>query len=251
MLLLTSIQAADAPAYKTSFSAIVKLGTDLQKYLKPKYKSVINSQPVFLETDLMPFVKLVEYPDEKQPLRAVFISVGFIDLMTLVSHAKAIDRVEKGFFEKFVVSLGKESGEKELAALPNISNPKYWTDDLMNEQVSNFNQMVGTVLAITLAHHYLGHYQKYMAKMDDDKGKQTAISSFLTPAEWDEAMKLGAKNALDCGFGVEGVKSLYDAIAKMPQRPAWTAYFIPASVKVDKIKKDLEKIEKKFFAGEE
>ena len=49
---------------------------------------------------------------------------------------------------------------------------------------------------------------------------------------------------------MEGIKSLYDAIEKMPKRPAWTAYFLPANVKVDKVKKSLETIEKKFFAGE-
>ena len=240
----------DGITYRTGYSVIMSLGADLHKSLDKKYQKIIHKQPIFLETDMMPSIKLVEYDDEPEPMRAVFISAGFIDLMNNVAHARAIDRIEKGYFQKYLAMLAQESGEKELRELPNLSNKRYWSDDMLNEQKSNFNQMVGMVVAIELTHHYLGHYKKYKHKLEDDKGKTLPINNFLTPTEWEESLKWGARNALDAGLGVEGIKALYDAIDKMPQRPAWTAYFLPANVKVDKVKKDLEKWEKRFFAGQ-
>ena len=46
------------------------------------------------------------------------------------------------------------------------------TEDLLNDQQSNFNQMVGMVLAIELSHHYLGQYKKY-----SDTLAETALKS--------------------------------------------------------------------------
>lgn len=183
-------------------------------------------------------------------MRAVFISAGFIDLMNLVSHAKAIDSIQKGYFENYILILSKETGAKELAPLPQSDDKKYNTEDIINAQRSYFNQMVGMVLGIELSHHYLGHFKKYADKLEDASGKPVPINDLLTPSEWDESLREGARVALNCGFGVDGIKALYDAIAKMKQRPNWTSYFLPKNVKVDKIKKDLEKLEKRFFAGD-
>ena len=35
----------------------------------------------------------------------------------------------------------------------------------MNHQASQFNQMAGALIAIEMAHHYLGHYKKYEASL--------------------------------------------------------------------------------------
>lgn len=236
--------------YKTGFAAAVKIGADIQKVIDEKYKGTVNEIPVFLETDVMPFIRPVEYPGTNGPMRAVFISAGFLDLMNLVAHAKAIDSVQKGYFEKYILILSKESGEKELAPLPDVSDKRFNTDEVMNSQRSYFNQMVAMALGIELSHHYLGHFKKYSDKLETASGKPVPINDLLTAAEWDESLKEGARVALNCGFGVDGIKALYDAISKMKQRPNWTSYFLPKNAKVDKIKKDLEKLEKKFFAGE-
>jgi hypothetical protein len=149
------------------------------------------------------------------------------------------------------LSLAQESGDKELRELPNLSNKKYWTLEMINEQLSNFNQIVGEVVGIKLAHYYLGHYKKYKDKLVNSQGKPVPINTLLTAAEWDQAVKLGVRNALDCGLGIDGVKALYDCIDKMPKRPEWTLYFLPANVKVSRLKRDLEKIESDFFAGKD
>ncbi|MGB9603860.1 MAG: hypothetical protein ACPMAG_13835, partial [Limisphaerales bacterium] len=131
--------ANQSPYYKTGFASAVKIGADIQKVIEEKYKGVVNEIPVFLETDVMPFIRPVEYPGTNAPLRAVFVSAGFLDLMNLVAHAKAIDSVQKGYFEKYILILSKESGEKELAPLPDVNDKRFNTEDIMNAQRSYFN----------------------------------------------------------------------------------------------------------------
>jgi hypothetical protein len=195
---------------------------------------------------MRPFVKTEEYPDETKPMRLVFISVGFIDLINNIAHARAIETIEPGYFEKYIVSLSGETGKDAIKDLPGISDKKYWSDDVMNEQTSNFNQMAGMVVAIEISHHYLGHFKKYGTKIETGD-LPVPINNLLSSGEWDDSVEAGVLNALDCGYGVEGVKALYDAIDKMPTRPEWTAYFLPQNVKVEKLKKNLEKAEKKYF----
>lgn len=241
----------DGLRYKSGYSEMRRLGIDIWRAMKPEYRQIVNSEPLFIETDVTPFVRLVEYPDDPKPLRAVFISAGFIDLVNNVAHAKAIDKIQKGYFEKYILSLAQESGEKELHELPNLADRRFWSEDVLNEQQGYFNQIVGEVVAIKLSHHYLGHFKKYASQLTDPQGKPVPINNLLTPAEWDEAVAKGVRNALECGLGVDGVKALYDCIDKMPKRPDWTAYFLPDKVKVAKLKKDMQKIEERFFAGKE
>jgi hypothetical protein len=243
--------AAEPPRYKTNYKTIRSLGLDLYRAMKPPQKSQVNPEPVSIDEGVGPFVKLVEYAEEDQPMRFVLVSVGFIDLLNNVAHAKAIDAIQKGYFEKYVLSLAQETGEQELRPLPNLENPAFWTEAILNEQLSNFSQMVGAAVAIKLSHHYLGHYKKYAPKLVDGSGKTVPINNLLLPQEWEQAMRTGVRNALEAGLGIEGIKALYDAIDKMPKRPEWTAYFLPAAAKVKAMKKDMEVIEKKFFAGEE
>ena len=247
--LTPAVRAAEAPSYESGYRAIMKLGSDLQKALPPKQRAQVHVQPVSLETDMMPFVRPIEYPDEIRPMRMVFISVGFVDLMNNVAHAKAINKVERGYFEKYLVSLAQETGEMSLRDLPRLSERRFWSEKMINEQLSNFNQMVGMVLAIELSHHYLGHYRKYADKLSDEKGKAVPINTLLSPAEWDESLKAGARNALECGLGVDGLKALYEAMDKMPLRPGWAIYFLPDAVRFDKVKRTLETYEKDYFQG--
>ena len=228
------------------------LGLDIYKGLKPKLKEALAPEPISVETDVTPAIRLAEFDEDNRNLGFVFVTVGFIDLVNNVAHAKAIDKVvKKGYFEKYVLSLAEESGEKELKGLPELDNPKFWGERVENEHRSNLRQMIGTAVAIKLAHHSLGHYKKYAAKLDDPSGKQPPINNLLTPAEWQEAMELGTRIALEGGCGIEGILALFEAIDKMPKRPEWTCYFLPAKASVKSIASEMKKIEKKFYAGEE
>jgi hypothetical protein len=231
---------------------MVKLGVELHRALKPEYRPLVYVKPISVETDSVPFVRLEEYTDPSlpAPMATIVISAGFIDLVNNVAHAKAIDRIDKGFFERYILSLAQESGQTELKPLPNIDDPRYWTFNMMNEQLSNFNQIVGEVVAVELAHYYLGQYKKYAPRLTNAQGTKTPINALLTPEEWDAAVQAGVRHALDGGLGIDGVKALYDGINRMPKRPAWTLYFLPDNVKVSRLKKDLQKIEEKYLRNQ-
>lgn len=243
----------DGLTYKTGYSSMMKLGKDIYNALKPDQKEIVSAQPISIETDVTSFVRLLYYPDEPRPIRGVWISAGFIDLVNNIAHAKAIDAKEKGYFNRYIELLSQETGEKSLRPLPNDSNKKYWTDDMLNEQQSNFNSIVGIVVGIKLAHHYLGHYEKYKDRIADKENGATTtpINNLLTPQEWEQAFKLGVRNALDAGCLIEGVVPFFEAFDKMKARPAWAAHFLPDNVKFAKMKKEMEKIQRRFLQGED
>ena len=241
----------DGLTYKVGFSAMMKLGGDLYRGLDKKYRDQINIQPLSLETDMTPTLRPGEevYEGEPKPMRAVWISAGFVDLVNRVAHAKAIDQIEKGYFASYIQSLAAESGEKELKPLPNDTNPKYWTEDMLNEQLSNFNSIVGVAVGIKMAHLYLGHYSKYAKQLTDEKGRPVPINNFLTDKEWADAFRLGVKTALDAGCTIEGVIPFFECFDKMKARPGWAAYFVPAKADFAKMKKEMKDIQARFFAG--
>jgi hypothetical protein len=241
----------DRHTYRTGYSSIMKLGKDIHNALKQPYKDVISPQPISIETEATPFVRVAYFPDEPKPMRGVWISAGFIDLVNNVAHAKAIDRKEKGYFAKYIELLAQESGTHMLSPLPNDSNPKYWTDDMLNEQQSNFNSIVGIIVAVKLAHHYLGQYDKYKARLTDSAGNPVPINLLLTDQEWNEALHAGLRNALSAGCLTEGVIPFFEAFDKMKVRPPWAIYFLPEKVKVPKLKKEMEKIQTRFLQGGE
>jgi hypothetical protein len=158
--------------------------------------------------------------------------------------------VNRGFLKKYLANLAFESGDRALPELETSFDKKAWAFNTMNHQVSHFNQIAGALIAIDMAHHYLGHYKKYASQLIDAQKNSVPINSLLTQEEWHEAVMKGARNALDCGLGVEGLKILFDAFDQMPTRPAWAIYFVPPHVKVAKIKRDLDKLGNSFFIGE-
>ncbi len=241
----------NATAYTTGSDAMVRLGITLQQNLPPEYRSQVNIQPVNITPDVIPIVRLDEVvnPNTAQRMACVHVSSGFVDLVNNVAHAKAIDRIERGYFKDYILSLSRENGDRPLQPLPRISDPRFWTDRMMNEQQSNFNQIVGGVIGSKLALYYLGHYQKHRGQLQlgERNGKPLPINTVLTLDDWDDALQHGVNNALSCGYGVEGIKAFFECIGKMPSRPGWTLYFLPAAVNVAKANKEMEKLEKKFF----
>jgi hypothetical protein len=245
----------DGLTYKTGYSAMMKLGRALYDQLGTKEKDVISSLPISLDVDMTPFARMLYYPPAEgevgaKPLRGVWISAGFIDLVNHVAHAKAIDTIQKGYFQKYIVQLTGETGEMELKPLPDDSNPKYWTEDMLNEQQSNFNSIVGIVVGIKMAHHTLGHFDKYKDQILEKEGaKPTPINQIITDKEWEEAYKEGLFISLNAGCFIEGVVPFYEAFDKMTVRPPWAIYFMPNQVKFAKMKKDFVRFQEDYFAG--
>jgi hypothetical protein len=233
--------------YPSGIDAAVQIGTDLYDSLDAKYRKKLQEPPVCTVPLDAPALAPVERSGESKAGCQVTISVGFVDLINHIAHAKAIDRVQPGFFDQYMTDLAGETATGTTPEARNIVGDRYWTAAIMNEQAGYFNQMMGMTMAINFARHYLGQFSKYAGQMQ--AGKLVPINNFLTSAEWDTGVKAGAVNSLNCALGTEGAKALFDAIGKMHRRPAWTAYIVPQNIDIGRLNKQLAKYEVDFFHG--
>jgi hypothetical protein len=253
-LLVLSLSAAGevnppAGVYPSGFSRAIKLGGELCDALSQKFADQLSPEVIALQPQDTPVVTPIAVTEDNKVVRQVVLSAGFIDVVNHICHAKAVDRIQPGFFDQYVKNLAQLSVGDAPAPPPAIVEPRYWTDDVINDQLSYFNQMIGLMTAINMTHHYLGHFAKYSAKMTGAGGKITPINNFLTASEWEVSVKQGALNSLTCGMATAGPQALFEAIGKMPVRPAWTAYILPQQTDIKKLNKQLARYEDDFFHG--
>ena len=242
----TPAHAADAVSSREMVDVLV---SQLADALSANQKKFVPEDAVVIESSVLPFARPTERMRDGKPVPAVALSEGFITLANQVSYAHAKSSTEKGFLDKFILALAKENGERKLAEPADMANRAQWPLQLSNDQLTQFNQIVANVIAIDLAHHYLGHYQKYKSRLTDAPGKPVPINSLLTADEWEDAAVAGALNALDCSIATDGIKTLFECIDKMPQRPPWTIYFLPEKADLHRLNRRLSKLEKGFFRG--
>jgi hypothetical protein len=238
---------ADAHQYPSGATMAAKLGTDLYETLDEKFQKSLLPEPVAVEAMDAPIITPTAASDGKRTLGRVAVSAGFIDLINHIAHAKAIDRIQPGYFERYVLNLGRESANDALPDLPGMVDPRYWKDDVMNDQLTYFNQMIGMALAINLAHHYLGHFNQCAGQMLG--GKLVPINNLLAPAEWDAGVKAATLNCLNAALATTGPKALFEAIDKMPRRPAWTNFIVPPNADLKKLASQLSTYEVAYFRG--
>ncbi|HEY3853249.1 MAG TPA: hypothetical protein VGO67_02525 [Verrucomicrobiae bacterium] len=236
-------------AYPSGFSVVLKLASELCEALPDCYSGQLNSKAVAFQTQQFPVVAPVTTTEETRATRQVCFSAGFIDMVNHICHAKAIDRIEPGYFDSYVKNLAQLCASDPLAAAPNIVSPRYWKDDVMNDQLSYFNQVIGFVTALNLSHHYLGHYAKYASNIAGPGQLAAPINKFLTATEWEGSVRAGAVDALNCALATDGPRALFDAIDRMPQRPLWAAYIVPQQVDIKSLNKQLADYETLFFRG--
>jgi hypothetical protein len=236
-----------AHTYPSGFSMAVKIGEGLYEALPTKFGDQVCATPVTLQPQDMPVIAPVILTDENKAQREVSISAGFIDLMNHVAHAKAIDRIQPGFFRAYVNNLARVNAEP--FALPDMVDNRFWTDDVMDEQISYFNQMMSMLMAINLSHHYLGHYAKYVGQLANAENRAMPINGLISPSEWDISVKAGMHNSLDCALATGGVRALFEAIDDMPERPQWTLYIAPKFADLKALNKNLDHWEYDFFHG--
>jgi hypothetical protein len=248
---------ADSPTtagtYPSGGEHTIKLAGELYQVLEAKDQKHVNrgdshySQPISLQSLDKPVITPIESSDENKRLNQVSVSSGFLNLINHIAHAKAIDKFQPGYYDKYLANLARETVEGGLPKPPNMVEARLWKDDIMNEQGSYFNQMISMLVAINLSHHYLGHFAKY--QKDLAAGTLTPINGLLTPGEWQASVRAGAKDAFDCGYTGEGIKALMDGIDKMPRRPQWTFYFFPEHADLKKLAKELTHYEELYFKG--
>jgi hypothetical protein len=234
--------------YQNGYSIVLRLGGELSESLPAKFGNLIDPQAIALQPQESPVVTPIATTEDNRVVRQVALSAGFIDLVNHICHARAVDNIQPGFFDRYIKNLVQGTGGDVLQP-PTIVDSRYWTDRVINDQMSYFNQMIGFMMAINLAHHYLGHYAKYSAKMIGPGDKLAPINEFLTPAEWDVSVHAAAVDSLNCALATDGSRALFDAIDRMPNRPAWAAYIIPANVDIKKLNQQLAHYEEEFFKG--
>ena len=231
--------------YESGFDTLARIAEDLYRALPKEKRAIMLPRPVMLDKIKTPYLQPGAQTKDQTNWQAIYVSPPLIDVLNYVSHAKAVDNVDSGFFAKAINSLASENGTR-LAGLYQPTHKKSWDFNTMNWQLSHFNQMAAGLIAIDMAHHYLGHYSKYAAQLGDAKNP-VPFYSVLTQKEWREAVLAGSRHALDCGLAPEGLVVLYDAITRMPRRPSWAIHVMPPSAEVSILRLELNRVEATFF----
>jgi len=235
--------------YTSDLGAAVKLGGELHDALPQKFFDQLDAQTIAAQPQESPMIIPVTISGDKRVQRQVELSAGFIDLVNHLCHAKAIDNVQSGYFNQYVENLSRACATNPAAPLPPIVGSGYWSERIINDQLSYFNQMIGMMMAINMSHHYLGHYAKYATQLAARGEKPECINDFLTPAEWEISVKAGAQDGLTCALSTDGLRVIFDALDKMPVRPAWADYVAPRNANFKKLDHELATYEYDFFHG--
>lgn len=240
--------AAPKGAYEMGFRNVTNINADLVLALDSSKRRQVSSATLLLGTVRLPCVASLPGASADAPGQPVRISASFIDFINRVAHAKAVDEAERGFFLRYTTRLAEDPRTMLAPDFSILLPQRAWNFNTMNRQASHFNQMVGGLLGIDHAHHYLGHYRRNAQHFDPKTALPQPINAVITEAEWREAVLDGARNALACGLGVDGMKAIFECFGQMPTRPAWAAYFIHPQADVRRITAELVKIEREFFA---
>lgn len=190
---------------------------------------------------------LVEYRESGRTNRAVFVSVGFVDLASRIAHAAAIDPARE---ERFLQLLAVWSHETSLRRLATLPAPPLSADEaqtLANAIRSDFNSIAGVIIGIHLAHFLLGHGPVAV-------GETTRIGPVipaLTPAQWNAALDKGAALSVGAGCAVEGAVMFFEALDRMDPRPAWANQFLPSFANGADAGRRLLEVQRRLFSGEE
>jgi hypothetical protein len=245
---LPSHAAARRGVYETGFRNVTNINADLVLALDPLKRRQVSSNTLFLGTVRLPCVASSPGVNPDAPGQPVRISSSFIDFINHVAHAKAVDEVERGFFLRYTTRLAEDPRTMLAPDFDVLLPQRAWNFNTMNRQASHFNQMVGGLLGIDHAHHYLGHYRKNAKLFELQTALPQPINAVISESEWRKAVLEGARNALACGLGVDGMMAIFECFGQMPTRPAWAAYFIHPQANVQRIILDLVQTERDFFA---
>jgi hypothetical protein len=246
---ITGVARADdapKPGYESGLPQIRKLAKELHVALESRKQQAVQPEITLADSIQVPYVGPARMKDGQAEAPAVHVSPGFIRFVNSLSHAKALGQDGVDVIKSYAARVAAASLPPSVT--DGMAPEKAWEFDVMNVQAGQFNQMAGALVAIDFAHHYLGHYKKYSAQMiPDAAGTLPPIGNFTTEREWREAVLKGTKNALDCGLGVDGLKTLFEFMEATPSRPAWCAYFVPPKVNLSKLSRELKRLESDFF----
>ncbi len=244
----TRALAAEATGYEMGFRNITNIHTDLFLALDRKQRLLLDPATMLLREVRLPCIASLPGEDKKGRGGPVQLSAGFIDFINRVAHAKAIDESDRGFFLRYTKQIALQTRTTPVPDFDALLSADARSFQTMNRQASHFNQMVGGLVAIDLAHHYLGHYSRHALEFPSQASFPMPVNTLITEQEWRAAVLRGAHNALACGLGVEGLRTVFECFDQMPARPAWAAYFIHSKANVAKINAELGRLDRDFFA---
>jgi hypothetical protein len=247
-LLTPTFAVTNTPAhtYPSDQEIALKIGNDLVATLDPRFQKILNPDAISVQQSAAPVIAPMRGNRPGFPCQ-LSVTTGFIDLINHLAHAKAIDKIEPGYFSRYVALLSQEGANGASVPPPNLEDSRYWTDAVMQDQTSLFNQMISITLALNLSHLYLEHYDKYAAQMAAET--HAPINNFIVQEEWKASVKYATLNSLDCALGTAGAEMLFDAIGQMPLRPAWTGYILPERVNIKKLNQQLTQYEQNYYYG--
>ena len=138
-----------------------------------------------------------------------------------------------------------------IPPLPDRETAEFWTDGVLNEQLSNFNSIVGIVVGINLAQHYLGLYEKYQEKLSASGGTPDAVAlnNLLTASEWEESYRRGLNNAMNASCMTEGYLPFCEGLSRLKHRPSWVSHFLPKQARFESMRRDMVKLQRKFLTN--
>ncbi len=239
---------AESPAprpYEPSFETLSKITQELHQALDDKRRRLVSPDPQVLTAAKGFFLTPVS--GEGSAPNAVAVSPTFVAGLNQLAHARALEPATSGYFAQYTLALPKDAAQPWESVGRTLPAEHAWNFDVMNHQASLFNQMAGTLIAIQMAHHYLGHAKKLPAGATDGANPAPTIAERVSEKEWREAVLKGAKNALDCGLGTEGFRALLGAAGMSSSRATWSACIVHPKADLTKLSRELEKLEKDFF----
>ncbi len=236
--------------YETSFVNVVKICAELHQALDPAKQRQLKAEPVLLEQVRIPRITSTSSDGTSGTASAIQVSAGIVEWINRASHARALDESSAGCFARYLSTAIEDPNGSLPMIGQGVAPEAVWGFDTMNYQAGIFNQMTGALLAIEMAHQYLGHYKKHSLQLARAGELPSPINSVLSEKEWREAVMKGARNALDCGLGVDGLRTILDEFDKLPIRPAWSAQFVHPTANLSKLSRELDKLEKDFFLVE-
>ncbi len=234
------LAAASEPG-PINLAQVQELAVRLHQNLPPAARAKVNPAVVVGDPSVWPVLR----PSEMEGGH-VFVSAKAIDLIDRIARAKAIDSVKKGYLAGYIGRVAGTDPTTPWPALPDNQNPRYASLDVENEHVSNFNQIMGGLLAVAVAQIHLGLVGIHPTGLSVD-GRPVPINHLLSDKEWKSAFESGIKLAVACAYTTEGLGEFFLALDRMKPSPPWVEMFIPTRSSGSSLAKIVAAIQRQMF----
>jgi hypothetical protein len=244
--LATSVRDVSADNFHSRQKTVRLLGDSLYAALTPRQRESIATHPVQVATNPVPILRLEAVSEQDRRKGILVVSTGFIELIDQIACAEAIEIVKPGYLRKFLSTLDAD-GQGFKASAEEAILTSYSTE-IQNERKTGFNQLMASTLAICLAQHYLGIYDKRLRGQLDEKRDPLPLAMHLSQEEWERSLEAGARNSLANGNSIKSLALLMRCFDAMPRRPKWAGHFLPNSATGLSSSEMMLEIEAQFFS---